>query len=117
MDLYPEKNMAIVKFLLPEDAAKYFNSVYNGETSRGIPWPGQPERLIGLGRSRKDERPNEMQRAMADSMVSRCVRINNLTDSHTERFLRRTCLQDGRILENLIIGKDGSTMVSIAWRH
>jgi hypothetical protein len=101
IELLSHKDKAIIKFLLPESATTYMQN-YSEKYSNGIPWP-----------SKRVELPTGMDLTINASNVTRCVRINRLKDHHTQGVLRRAAMEDKRDLEDVLIGRDATTRVSL----
>lgn len=111
INLDSRQGTAIVKFLLPEYASKYFNAV-RAEHPDGIPWPADTSRLIDVRRSRKADDSNVTDVFNAGSMVTRCVSVTNLQSKHTDTFVRQVASEGGRLLEHLVLGQDANSGVS-----
>jgi hypothetical protein len=93
-------------FLLPDGCKNYYES-----TRQGIPWPCDPGRLIRIDRSVHADVPNEYQLSIANTEVTRCVRLVGIPSELGQEHVRRFAEGSGRTLESIIVGKDGSTGV------
>jgi len=95
-----------VLFLLPQGCEKYYS-----KAQEGIPWPSDRDRVIRVDRSVHADMPNEFQRSVAATEVTRCVRLVGIPSELGPEHVRKFAGDDGRKLETIIVGKDGATGV------
>lgn len=76
--------------------------LYYDMTSNGIPWPGQPNRLIQVHKWDKAEDTDVSERFGIDSGATRCLRLDHLDGHWLNAGLVRFAKEDGRTLERLI---------------
>jgi hypothetical protein len=103
----PGDDFCQIQFLLPQEANSYFESVY-----KGISWPTEPTRLIRVERSIQPDPPNEFEVALNETTVTRVVRLLNIPETLDASIVRKFAEENGRVVENLLMGKDGTSGVS-----
>jgi hypothetical protein len=104
----PGENWCSVLFLSPEGCQAYYDSTRNG-----VRFP-ESSNIVQVERSVQPEPLNDFQRRLLASDVTRCVRLVGIPIGISSSVILKFAEEGGRQLENLLIGKDGATGVSIS---
>jgi hypothetical protein len=106
LNFTPGSNFCSVLFLTIEGCDKYYE-----DTEGGIVWPEDKNREIQVLRSTKADPPSDYQISLVENSVTRVIRLIGLPKS-LDGTVTETAEKQNLIVENMIVGRDGTSGVS-----